>query len=468
MAKGRTTRVCDVLVIGGGSAGFAAASAARQAGASVVLIERELLGGECPNWACVPTKAMLRSAKAYYHAKHDLERLGVYADGVTFNFSEIMNWRKDVVEAITGKGKKLERIAKDIDIDVVHGVAEFTGKQSVKVGGSTIEAKKIILATGANDFIPPIAGVQEVPYLTFRGVTELKKQPQSVAIIGAGPVGCEFATFFGMLGTKVHLLQLTPVVLEREDEEIGAITGAELIKIGVSVHTNTKTLSMEVQGGRRSVTFQEDDEKRQRVLVDHIIIAAGKRTRVAGLNLKKAEVKLDDKGRLVLDAYLRTSNPAIFAAGDVAGGMMFTHTAHAEGAVAGWNATRKGVKEMKTLEERVVPRVTFTDPEVASVGITAKEASTEGRKIQVARVAIGALGRAVTDGKRTGLLKIVFDASSREVLGGHMAGECAGEVIHELALAIHLKATIDDLDSLMHAFPTYSEAIAAAAGSVVE
>ncbi len=453
-----------MIVIGGGSAGFSAAEVAARAGARVCLVERERLGGECPNWACVPTKALLRCAKLYHEVKNDARTFGVHASSVSFSFKDIMARKDAVVNTISGKGKKMEKIAKELGISVVKGTAKFVDANVVRVGKKKLKSKKIILATGATSFVPPVDGLEKAGYLTFRDAVSLKTQPKSIVIIGGGPVGCEFATFFGMLGTKVTLLQLAEQVLHREDPEIAAIAGSQLQSIGVDVKLGTKTLSVKKEGKKRRVTYQVGSKKRQSVLVDHVLLAAGKRAAVDGLALDKAGVELDERGRLHTDDYQRTNVKHIFAAGDVDGGMQFTHTAHAEGSIAARNALAKSTRSMKKRDMRVVPRATFVHPEVASVGMTAKEAQDAKKKIEIAKFPVGALGRSVTDNHRVGLLKLVIEKKTLKILGGHMIGERAGEVIHEIALAMQVGATAKDLAGLIHAFPTYSESIAAALG----
>ena len=454
----------DVIVIGGGSAGFSAAEVAANTGASVCIIEKGRMGGECPNWACVPTKALLRSAKLYHEAKNDLKDFGIHASSVSFSFKEIMARKDAVVSAITGKGKKMDRIAKELGIDVVRGSAVFVDDHTVRVGKNKYKGKSIILATGTTTFVPPIDGLKKSGYLTFHDAVSLTVQPKSIAIIGGGPVGCEFATFFAMLGTQVKVLQLSEQVLQREDSEIGAIAGAQLQEIGVDIKLSTKTLSVKKEGKRVRVEYQVGAQKRQSILVDHVLLAAGKRAAVTELSLDKAGVKLDEVGRLHTDEYQRTNIKHIFAAGDVDGGMQFTHTAHLEGTIAAHNALSKTTRSMKKRDMRVVPRATFIHPEVASVGITAKEAADRKIKVEVAKFPVGGLGRSVTDNNRVGIIKIVVEKKTGLILGGHMIGACAGEVIHEIALGMHLGATAKDLSTMIHAFPTYSESIAAALG----
>lgn len=454
----------DVIVIGGGSAGFSAAEVAARSGARVCLIEKDILGGECPNWACVPTKALLRCAKLYHEVKNDARNFGIHAPTVSFRFKDIMARKDAVVDTISGKRMKMEKIATELGITVVKGVAKFTDAHSVRVGKKKLSGKKIILATGTTSFVPPVDGLKTAGYLTFRDAVSLKTQPKTMVIIGGGPVGCEFATFFAMLGTKVIILQLADYVLQREDPEIAAIAGAQLQSLGVDVQVKTKTLSVKKEGKKRRVTYQVGTKKRQSVLVDQVLLAAGKRAAIDGLALEKAGVKLDEKGRLSTDEYQRTNRKHIFAAGDVDGGMQFTHTAHAEGVIAAHNALAKSVRSMKKRDVRVVPRATFVHPEVASVGMTAKEAQDAKKKIEIASFPVGALGRSVTDNHRIGLLKLVIEKKTLKILGGHMIGERAGEVIHEIALAMHVGATAQDVARLIHAFPTYSESVAAALG----
>ncbi|MFH1632221.1 MAG: NAD(P)/FAD-dependent oxidoreductase [bacterium] len=452
----------DVLIIGAGAAGISAAQAASSAGAKVCMIEKAEMGGECPNWACVPSKAMLTSAKMYHMAKHHLEDFGLHADGVTFSFSRIMLRKDNIVSAITGKGKRIGKMMTGSGVKVEHGAAEFVDSHTIMVGKKKISAKSIIIATGSTNFVPPIDGIDKVG-LGFREVVSLRRQPGSVAIVGAGPVGCEFATFFAMLGTKVTLLQLDKQILNREDLEIAAIVEKKLSDYGANILTDTKTLGVARQGRKKRVTYQTGRMKRQSVLVDQVIVAAGKRASLDGIKIEKSGVKVDAKGRLKLNDKLQTNVGHIFAAGDVTGGMMFTHIAHEEGEVAGHNAVCSRPGSMRRRDLRVVPRVTFTHPEVASVGVTQAEAAIMKMKFEVISFPVGSLARAITDGSREGMIKLVVDKKSRKILGAHMAGNHAGDVIHEAALAMHANLTVDDIAATIHAFPTYSEALAAAA-----
>lgn len=461
MARARNS--FDVMVIGSGSAGFSAAEAAHARGARVAIVESGDWGGECPNSACVPTKSLLASAKAYYHARHELAAYGVHAGSVRFNLADILRRKQDVVSAITGNHERLKKTAAQLGIEAIDGSAEFASAHELLVNGQVMRADAMVIATGSVDAIPPIDGLAEAGYWTYKDAVNLRSLPRSIAIIGGGPVGCEFATFFGLLGVTVHLLQLSGQILEREDAEIAALANERLTQIGVKIHTNAKTLSVERIGRARRVTFQVGRRARQTLDVSDVLLAVGKRPNIASLKVENAGVRLNNRGQLVMRDTLQTSVDHIFAAGDVSGAMLFTHTAHHEGEIAGWNAVEPDASRLRTRDLRVVPRVTFTYPELASVGMTSKEAVQNGHNILIGTFPIGALGRAVTDGTRTGLLKLVADASTRQVLGGHMLGEHAGEVIHEIALAIQHGITSDDLARMIHAFPTYAEAVPAAA-----
>ncbi len=460
----------DVVIIGSGSAGFSAAEAAVSTGASVCVIEKEKLGGECPNYACVPTKALLRAAKMYHKARHARE-LGIELGNLSFDFEKVTQYRDEVVEAITGGGKVGERyvrIFEKLGVTVKTGQATFLDDHMIQVDGQNIYAKTVVIATGARDRIPSIPGLEKGTYWTWKKAVQVKRQPKTLAVIGAGPVGCELATFFASFGTRVTLLQAAPTILSREDVQITQIAHERLQKLGVDIRVNTKTNEIiDARGGVYGLRVESVDGE-QTLAVEQIILATGKQSNIDGLEINASGVELSERGDIVASKEQRTNVKHIFAAGDVNGGMRFTHTAHHEGYIAGLNAgmlAKKKREPAKKIDERVVPRVTFTDPEVASVGLTQQEVETKFKSALVGSYDVGALGRAVTENTRFGLIKIVAHPKTRKVLGGHMVGERAGEVIHEIALAIHLNATVDKLASMIHAFPTFSEGVKAAAAS---
>ncbi|PIQ67680.1 dihydrolipoyl dehydrogenase [Candidatus Uhrbacteria bacterium CG_4_10_14_0_2_um_filter_41_7] len=458
----------DVIVIGSGSAGFSAAETAQARGAKVLVIESGDWGGECPNSACIPTKALLKSAKRYREVTKNLEDFGISAGSVGFSFANIMAEKNKIVDLITSHGQKIPRLAKEFGIQTVKGKAVFLDQNTIVVEKKKYTAKAFVIATGAIDFIPPIAGLTELGFISYKDIMKMKKLPKSIAIIGGGAVSCEFATFFSTFGVKVHILQLDPTILIREDVEIANLATHELMKNGVEVYVDTKTLSVEKYGRRKRVTFDEGKHQREHIIVDEVMVAAGKRANVSELKLENAKVKVDDRGRLKVTEDLQTSAKHIFTAGDVSGGFLFTHTARTEGAIAGNNVVNFLEKQKSRLKRdmRVVPRVTFTNPEVASVGITSDTAGMLKKEVLIGRFPIGALGRAVTERDRRGLVKIIVDKKTRKILGGHIIGERAGELIHEIAFAMEVDCRVDVLANMIHAYPSYSEAIAGAASSL--
>lgn len=448
----------DLLVIGSGSAGFSAASSAKGTGRKIGIVEKEnRWGGECPNWACVPTKVLLKSAKAYRDLKH-LNALGVHVSNESIDFGEVMMRRAKIVGALAGK--RIEDLAEKMGFDRIKGHAIFLDEHTIQVGDDKYTSDKFIVATGAGTFIPPIPGIDKVSWIDFRGAVELDNKPKSMIIIGGGPVGCEFATFFATVGTKVTLIQGAPLVLHREEPELSEIAHKSLEDLGVQIFAGAEVLGVEKSdaGIEVKVRIEKDIEK---MSADVLLMATGKTSNTAGLGAGAAGIKLDQRGTIIVGSDLRTSAKNIWAAGDVDGGMRFTHTAHHEGTIAGYNAFA-GTDALKT-DQRVVPRVTFVDPEIASVGLTEVEAREKTENVLVGTFAIRGLGRAFIDDDRDGFVKIVADGKTRKILGGHVASARAGEMIHEVALAMYTNSKIDDLANMIHAYPTYSEGITAAA-----
>lgn len=464
----------DVIVIGAGSAGFSACEAARALGASVCLVEKGKLGGECPNWACVPSKALLRCAKSAREARK-AERFGVKTGAATLSFPDAAAYRDKVVSTITGggaRGARYDRIAEKLGIDVVEGDASFTDSHALEVGDRRLIGTAFVIATGTEEFVPSVPGLSDIAYFTSRTVHALKRAPKSIAIVGGGPVGCEYATFFSAAGVRVVLIQGAPRLLNREDPEASEAARAALEAQGVELALGAKLT--DVINGRGGVygLKTESGEGNATHAVEAVLVCAGKRAATSSLELGNAGVRLDERGFVRADRRGQTGVRHLFACGDVTGGYLFTHVANHEGAVAGHNAAlvslgkRAGWRET---DERVVPRVTFVDPEIASVGMTAEEAKAKLKlkKVQVGRFPTKALGRAVTDDASDGFVKLVAHPKTGKLLGGTIVCDRAGEMIHEVALAIHLGATAEKLGSMIHAYPTYSEAVLAAANSCV-
>ncbi len=463
--------IYDVVVIGSGAAGSSAVEAAHAQGASVCLIESDRLGGECPNDACVPSKALLKSA-GVYRALQQARNFGIQTGTVSFEFSQMMNYRRVAVETITGGGSFGDRYVaqyREMGVTVKKGRAQFIDKDLLEVDGEPLRGRAFVIATGTVDFIPPIPGLDRVKFTRAKETLTYSRQPKSMAIIGGGPVGCEIATFYATLGTRVVLLQSASQVLHREDPEISQYAREALEELKVEVVTGANVFEIVNGGSGVYGVHVEVAGNRKMHAVDQLVLAAGNRANTQQLGLSEVGVKMDERGFILTNKEQRTSATQVYAAGDVDGGLQFTHTAHHEGYVAGHNAAisakKKRTTRLKT-DESVVPRVTFLSPEVASVGMTAPDAKKTYKRLLVGRANMRTLGRSVTDHAASGFLKIIADAKTHKILGAHMIGPRAGEVIHELALAIHVGATVEKVASLIHAYPTFSEAIPLALASL--
>ncbi|MDD5252092.1 MAG: NAD(P)/FAD-dependent oxidoreductase [Patescibacteria group bacterium] len=453
----------QVLIIGSGPAGFAAAEAAYAAGArSIAVAEASgTLGGECPNWGCLPTKSLLSSVEALIKARQDGE-VGLLCPKPGVDFGSLMRRERDIVKSVTG-GQRLEKELAGMGVRLLPGHAKFVAPDAVEIAGVRYEADHFVIASGSVNVVPPIPGLVEAGYLDVPGILKLEKSPRSLAIIGGGPVGVEFAQIFAPLGTAVTIIEAASHILPREDEEIASVIENSFRDQGATVLTSAKVLSVYREGEERVVEVSDASGEVINLRVEHILLAAGKRPLLDQLNLDAAGVALDDRGHLVLNEYLQTTNSRVYAAGDAAGRMMYTSVAHREGQAAAMNAV-KGNSVIVNLS--VMPRGTYCHPEVGSVGLTEAEARAAHFDVAVGRAPYAALSKSLTSGDQQGLIKIVADKGTGEILGGHIVGQSAAELVHEIALAMYAGLTVSDLANMIHAFPTYAEGIALAASNV--
>lgn len=471
--KGGNPDAYDVVVIGSGSGGLAAARGAAGRGLTVALVERDAyLGGECPNYACVPTKTLLRAADTYLRAEH-ADEFGLHLGEFKLSYAELKR-HKDHIVAQTGARHLTTAALKADGIDLVRGSATFLDQHTIGVGPSRLggrsetsphrlSARQVVLACGSSTRLPSIEGLKDVSYLTSKSALELTRQPQSIIILGAGPVGIEFAQIFASFGSDVTLLVRESRILLREEPETAAAVARSLIGYGVDIRTNF--IAERVARSEEGVLLEGKNASQTASLAaEHLLLATGQQPTIDGLQLERVGVKATERG-IVVDDYLQTTVPHIWAVGDVVGGLQFTHTAHAMGVLVGYNLTN--VHKQK-LDFRVVPRVVFSHVELASVGQVEAELHQSDRDVVTGFSPIGGLSRALTDSEPEGLVKIVADATSGEVLGASIACVRAGEMIHELALAMQLQASVRDLVTMIHAFPTYSEAIRIAAADAAK
>jgi len=453
----------EIIIIGSGPAGVAAAEAAHAAGArSIAVVESApRLGGECPNWGCIPTKSLLSSIEGIVAAKHqgrytvDLPKAGV-------DFGSLLKRERRIVDLVTGGGR-IEKVLNELGVELIRGRAKFTGPDEIEVAGKRYAAARFIIAAGGVQVIPMIPGLRETGYLTVEDILGLAKTPRSLVIIGGGPIGCEFAQIFAPLGAAVTIIEYADHILPREDAEIAAVVEQSFRDQKIDLLTSTKIEAVDRERDSVVLTVRLRDGGTRQVKAEKIFLAAGRKPDLSGLGLETAGVGINEDGRVLFNDFFQTDNPAIYIAGDAAGRMMYTSVAHREGSAAGHNAV-KGNEISVNLS--VLPRGTYCHPEVGSVGLTEKEARDQGFEVGVGRAPYAMLSRSLTSGEMEGLVKIVADLKTGLILGGHIVGQSASELVHELALAMYTGLTYQDLANMIHAFPTFAEGIGAAANDV--
>lgn len=447
----------DVVVIGSGAAGMAAALTAAHHGAKVALVERDLhLGGECPNYACIPTKTLLHAARVYTQVEH-ADEYGIHLGDFRLNFTELMRHKEHVVSQTGARTTAADHLDA-AGIALVRGTASFVDHHTLAVNGQRLTSRQFVIATGTTPRIPEIPGLKSAAYLTSRTAFSLKTLPRSLVILGAGSVGVEFAQAFAAFGTDVTLLESADRILPTEDAQSAALIADTLRGYGVEILTGWHTEGVDSDADTVTLTGKSARELRT-LHAEQLLLAVGTEPNVADLNLGAVGVLLGKRG-IETDEYLRTAAPHIYAAGDVTEHPHYTHTAHAMGTVAGRNASDADARPVNLA---VVPRIVFTHLELASVGAREEELEQNGTEFVVGAAETGTLGRALTDSEPHGLVKVFATKTDGKLLGATIVAPRAGEMIHECALALKLGARVHDLASLIHAYPTYSEAIAVAA-----
>jgi dihydrolipoamide dehydrogenase len=446
----------DICIIGAGPGGYVAAIRAAQLGAKVGLIERERVGGVCLNWGCIPTKAMVSSIELLVEIER-AEEFGVMVSEPGFDFSRMMARKNQVVEQLVSGVEGLLRARK---VEVLAGTGQLISPTQVKVtGGSTqtVEARKVVVATGSVAAKPPVPGLDLPGVLTSKEIVSLKQLPENLVIVGGGVIGVEFATIFSALGTKVTIIEMLPSILTTVDEELARRQQQALRKQGVDVHTRSPLKEIREKTGTLEVVY-EGPKGEATVEADTVLVATGRVPYTEGLNLKGLGVGTE-KGAILVDGHLETKVPGVYAIGDVTGGYMLAHVASHEGEVAVEHALGKD----SAIDYQAVPNCVFTMPEIAGVGLMEQEAKEQGISYKKSRFPFTASGRALAMGETTGLVKMICDQESGRVLGLHIMGPHATDLIAEGALAIKCGATAEDVARTIHAHPTLSEAVREAA-----
>ncbi len=455
------TKSFDLIVIGGGSAGLVVAGGAAQLGARVALVEKKALGGDCLYTGCVPSKTFIRSARFAAHVRRAQE-FGFAPISLEFKdgaFAAITDRVARVIETV-GEHDKPERF-EAWGVEVIFASPRFISDQELELtepDGSkrTITAKRFCIATGSRPAVPPIAGLKETDFVTNEEVFQLKKLPESLIVLGGGPIGLELGQSFARLGSEVTIVEADDRLLGKEDEEVSATIEEILRTEGLKILLNHKAVMAESVNEQKLVTV-ETDGRRQQLRAAEILVATGRRPNIEGLDLEAAGVTYDQRS-IVTDEYLRTSARHIFAAGDVTGHFPFTHMAAYEASVVIRNALFFWPLLQKT-DFRVVPWTTFTDPEIARVGLTEKEATKKfGRsEINIFRTDFSDNDRAQAEEETKGFAKIVCRGRRNEIVGAHIVGAHAGELIHEVVLAMKQRLSITKLGSMVHVYPTLGQ-----------
>jgi pyruvate/2-oxoglutarate dehydrogenase complex dihydrolipoamide dehydrogenase (E3) component len=444
----------DLVVLGSGSAGTGAALSARRAGAKrVAVVERDKIGGDCPNYACVPTKALLFSASRFRIARGSA-RFGVRAS-VEFDWSTAMRRKNEIVAQIAEHD---ERLYADAGIDLVRGDAHFIDELRLEADGRTLRAERVIIATGSEPIVPSVPGLR-LAARTSDEIVQMDEAPGHPLVLGGGVVGVEFAQLFRDIDSEVMLIDRGDHLVDSEDAEVTSGLRAYLARSGVDIRMATELVEVTGRDGDFEVRLSDGSHRR----VDCCVLAAtGRRPRVGALRLERTGVRTRREG-IVVDEFLRTTHERIWAAGDVAGHFQYTHVAAYEGSLAGHNAF---AAQPVAVDLDGIPRITFTDPPLAGVGIGEAEARRRGLEPIVARASLEGMGRALIEGWSDGLFALVADRRSGRLLGASMWGPNSDAVIHEIAVLVRNRGTVRELQRTIHAYPSYNEILSEVAAEL--
>ncbi|MBW7995906.1 MAG: mercuric reductase [Candidatus Glassbacteria bacterium] len=443
----------NLVVIGAGTAGLVTAAGAAGLGAKVALIEKHFLGGDCLNVGCVPSKAVIRSARALADVR-EAGRFGVRVpDGVTVDFGAVME-RMRGIRARISHHDSVKRFT-ELGVDVFLGEGQFSGPDTVTVAGKTLRFKRAVITTGARAVSPGVEGLESAGYLTNETVFSLTERPSRMAVIGGGPIGCELAQAFQRLGTQVLLFDMNEHLLEREDEDAAAIVQEQFKREGIELVLGCSPSRVEIRGKEKLIHYTCAG-KEHTVAVDEILVGAGRAPNVDGLNLEVVGIKYDKRAGVVVNDRLQTTNPRIYAAGDICMKWKFTHAADAAARIVIQNALFFGKKKLSTL---TMPWCTFTDPEIAHVGLYEKDAATQGIELTTFKRSLSEVDRALADGEEDGFVKVHVRKGTDKIVGATIVARHAGEMISELTLAIVGGIGLGTVAGVIHPYPSQAEAI---------
>ncbi len=448
----------DLIVIGSGAGGSAAATIAAREGKRVAIIEADTFGGDSPNWSDVPTKALLHAAELYDEARHGA-RFGLRSSTMGYNYPSLRTWKELAVKRTGAGGNR--KYYENQGIDTFHGAAHFLSPNEISVNRRHVSAEKFLIATGSHWVAPAIQGIDDISYLTPRTILEAIRPPKTLYIIGAGTIGVEIAQLMAIFGTKVYLAEIASRILPQEDEEVGVLMERVLREQkGITSLTQTRTLMIVKDGVGKRVTYTRGGVEKS-LHVDEVLIATG-RVPSVDLGLENAAIAYTPKG-IQVDAYLQTSNQHVFAAGDVLGHSSHTHTALLESRVAANNLLNPKAKISP--DYTATPRLTFTFPAIASVGLSEDDCIKRDLPINKTIAPLNIIARSNTADFRDGFVKLITDKKG-VILGGTVVAPHAAEIVHEIALAVKYRHTAEEVAATPHAFLSWSEAVRVAAAKL--
>ncbi len=451
----------NLVVVGGGSAGLITAAVAAGIGARVALVEGHHLGGDCLNVGCVPSKGVIRASRMVAEARRASKELGLpLADGAEPDFGLAME-RMRRIRAHISDEDAATRYQDELGVDVFIGHGRFVDSQTLEVDGTPLRFKKAVIATGARAAHLPIPGLAETGYLTNESVFNLTERPRRLGVIGAGPIGCELAQAFRRLGSEVSVIHADEHILPREDVDAARIVETRFAEEGIVLVHSCKIERVERDGDDKVIHFTRPSGEPATLRVDEILVGVGRTPNVEGLGLDTVGVEHDPRVGVKVDDHLRTTNPKIFAAGDVCMAWKFTHAADAAAKIVVQNALFFPTKKLSSL---VMPWSTYTDPEIAHVGLYAHEAEKQGIEIDTYQVPLHEVNRAVADGEDEGFVKIHTARGKDQILGATIVAAHAGEMISEVTLAMVGKLGLGTILNTIHPYPTQAEGIKRAAG----
>ncbi len=441
----------DVLIIGSGQAGAPLSWRLARAGRRVVLAERGHLGGTCVNEGCTPTKTFIASAEAAHRARRAGE-LGIETGPVRVDWPRVLQRKRDIVETWRGGvASNVEKAAPELTL--ARGHARFTGPRTVVVGEDVFEADVVIVNTGGRPRIPPIPGLEDVPYLDSTSVMEVERVPEHLVVLGGGYIGCEFAQAFARFGSRVTILQAGPHLLDREDQDVSEALEEAFREEDIELRLGARATRVEAAGDELRVTLEGDDEP---VTGSHLLVATGRVPNTGELGCDAAGIELDERGYVVVDDHYRTSVEGVYAVGDCTGGPQFTHTS--------WDDHRilfdlLHGDERRTREDRLVPHATFTDPQVARVGLSEREARERGLEVEVATLSFGRIARAYETARPAGLVKVLLDPKSERLVGATVVGAEGAELVsvYEMLMAADAPASALVDAEMIH--PSFAEGL---------